>query len=433
MDCETRRRYDRIRVHELLSEHPDWSNRRYAHEIGRDEKWVRDWKKRLKDQPLKQDYSIYQSRSRAPKRIWRKTAPEVEDVIVNLRQELSIQYYRPAGPNTILPYLRKREELKDAGYFVPTSASTIGRILKKRGCVIVRKPHIRMPLTLPAPMDEWEIDFGMIVLANGDRFEFLVVIDCGTSRVIHLEGSEGFNAETALIAMARVFILHGCPKILRFDRDSRFVGSWSRDSYSSAFVKFLKVLGIFPDVCPPRKPWKKPFVERCIYTIKYEWFKRHDIQTIADVFEHLSDFMDYYHGDRIHQGQACQGQTPNEAFPSLPVLPQVPDTVCPNQWLVYDHARIFRRSISSNGTIQIDRHTYYVGIDFAKQAVLVHLDTHNQRLIVMLEHEVIKLLDIKGLHDSEMDFQTYLVVMAHEARSTERHRHLLWMQYGEVA
>jgi hypothetical protein len=55
-----------------------------------------------------------------------------------------------------------------------------------------------MPLILPAPMEEWEIDFGLVILPDGTRFEFFVVIDCGTSRIMHLEGSTGFHAESVL-------------------------------------------------------------------------------------------------------------------------------------------------------------------------------------------------------------------------------------------
>ena len=74
-------------------------------------------------------------------------------------------------------------------------------------------------------MEEWELDFGEIRLSEDEIFEFLIVIDRGTSRLVYLEGGNGYRAETALEAVARLFLLHGLPKRLRFDRDPRLWGA----------------------------------------------------------------------------------------------------------------------------------------------------------------------------------------------------------------
>ena len=97
MDCEAKRRHDRIRLHELLIEHPEWTNMAYAEAIGRNPGWVKDWKERLAGKPLKEDFTIYESKSRAPKTIWRETPEIVKDVICELREELSVLYHRTAG------------------------------------------------------------------------------------------------------------------------------------------------------------------------------------------------------------------------------------------------------------------------------------------------------------------------------------------------
>ena len=98
------------------------------------------------------------------------------------------------------------------------------------------------------------MDFGEIQLDDATTFEFFLVVDRGTSRVVYLEGSQGYNAETALAAVARLLLLQGLPQRLRFDRDTRFVGSWTGDSYPSALVRFLRVVGVQPVICPPRRP-----------------------------------------------------------------------------------------------------------------------------------------------------------------------------------
>jgi len=344
---------------------------------------------------------------------------------------LSETYHRNAGGRTILHELSKRSDLTENGHVVPQSASTITRILKQLGYILPRQKQIRELLELPLPMEEWEMDFGEIRLSHDTILEFFIVVDRGTSRLVYLEGSEGYHAETALEAIARLFIICGLPKRLRLDRDTRLVASWTSDSYPSALVRFLHALGIAPIICPPRRPDLKPVVERTIKTLKYEWLARYATDNIADASDVLAQFPHYYNHMRPHQGQACQNQTPDEAFPILPELPGIPETVNPDQWLRYIHGRVYRRRVTSNGTIMIDKHVYYIGQDYAKQQVTVHVDTHNQQFFIVGQSELLKTLDIDGLHRSIMDFQSYLVVIKAEARSIERHRFAMWYRVGD--
>jgi hypothetical protein len=104
----------------------------------------------------------------------------------------------------------------------------------------------------------------------------------------------------------------------------------------------------------PRRPDKKPYVERCVRTFKHEWLHRFTLETMADCYEALEAFPQYHNAQRIHMGRACHGRTPDEAFPQLPALPSLPKVVMPNAWLHAQHGRVFRRTIRSNGMIQMD-------------------------------------------------------------------------------
>lgn len=77
--------------------------------------------------------------------------------------------------------------------------------------------------------------------------------------------------------------------------------------------------------------------------------------------------------------------------------------------------------MTSNGTIKVDKHIYYVGQQFAKQQVLIHVDAQ-QQFHITSDGEHLKSLDILGLHYQQMDFQSYLITMKAEARAIERHR-----------
>ena len=432
MDTESQRIYDRMTLHRLSTENPHWKSPQLADSIGRSERWVRKWLSRFA-QATEDHFSMYLSQSRAPKTVTRQTAPEVKDVICDLREILSEKYHRKAGADLIRHYLLQDERLKDTDFFIPTSSRTITNILRERGYIQIAKKRERMLLELCSPMEEWEMDFCEIRLQDG-RFEFFLVVDRGTSRVVYLEGCEGYQADTALLAICRLFLLNGLPKRLRFDRDPRFVWSWSADSFPAPLVRFLHVLGIEPIICPPRRPDKKPYVERCIRTFKHEWLDRFSLNTMADCYEALEAFPHYHNHERIHMGRACGGCTPDEAFPELPLLPQLPQTVAPNHWLEVEHSGVFRRRIRANGTIQVDKHVYYLDQKLAKRSVLVHLDGHNACLRVTIDGQVHpKSLDLKGLHPDEMELQDYLKVLQQEAMNIAHYRRMIWMQSGDVA
>lgn len=432
MDSESQQIYDRMSLHHLSVKQPDWKAPQLAESIGRSERWARKWLKRFK-QVEKHHFGMYVSQSRAPKSRQHETTKEVKDVICELRESLSEQYHRAAGASLIRHYLQQDKRLKELDVFIPSSTRTISKILRERGYIQSPKKRERQPLVLCAPMEEWEMDFCEIRLQDG-RFEFFLVVDRGTSRVIYLEGCEGYRADTALMAVCRLFLLNGLPQRLRFDRDPRFVWSWSADSFPAPLVRFLHVIGVEPVICPPRRPDKKPYVERCIRTFKHEWLDRFSLNTMADCYEALEAFPHYHNSQRIHMGRACQGRIPDEAFPNLPTLPQLPQTLEPNHWLEVQQGRVFRRRIRSNGTIQVDKHTYYVDRKLAKCRVLVHLDGQKRCLRLSIDGKVHpKSLPLKDLHPDEMDLQDYLKVLQNEAMSIAYYRRSVWMQSGDVA
>lgn len=432
MDTESQWIYDRMTLHRLNMAHPDWNAPQLAEVIGRSERWTRKWLSRFKENETHQ-FSMYLSQSRAPKTRHRETPREVKDVICELRETLSEKYHRQVGADLIRQYLLADKNLKDTDFFIPTSTTTITNVLRERGYIQPKKKRERMPLELCAPMEEWEMDFCEIRLQDG-RFEFFLVVDRGTSRVVYLEGCEGYRADTALMAVTRLFLLNGLPKRLRFDRDPRFVWSWSADSFPAPLIRFLHVLGVEPVICPPRRPDKKPYVERCIRTFKHEWLDRFSLNTMADCHEALATFPQYHNSERIHIGRACRGQTPDEAFPNLPTLPELPQTIETNRWLQIEHGRVFRRRIRSNGTIQVDKYTYYIDRNLAKRPVLVHLDGNNCSFRLTLDGKPHpKILTVKNLHPDKMDLQDYLKALQEEAMSIARYRHRMWMQSNEVA
>ena len=212
------------------------------------------------------------------------------------------------------------------------------------------------------------------------------------------------------------------------DYSDRQAAEAVRDQISWKYALGLEV------VCPPRQPWKKPYVERCVRTFKYEWLDRFSLNTMADCYEALTVFPNYHNHERKHMGRACQGKTPEEAFPVLPILPELPQVVARNRWLGIEHGRVFQRRIRANGTIQVDKHTYYIDQKLAKCRVLLHLDGHNQCLHITLDGKMLpKSLPLKAIQPNTMDLQDYLKVLQQETMSIAAYHRMVWMQSADAA
>ena len=417
---------DRAKLRQLLHEQPDWSNRQYAEAVGRCRKWVQKWKKRLQG-TNRDDQKVLHSQSRA-----RKTPPkpyhaDVIARILDLRDNPPEAVPRKLGAPTILYFLHQDEALKARGHRLPRSTSTIWEILDAHQRIL-RPPKIEhIPFERPEPMDTWEIDFTDVSTAQASherkqqhQVEAFAVVDRGTSILVDLQASDNYQAQTAITAIASTLMVNGRPRCIVFDRDPRFVASWSTQEFPSAFMRFLLNLDIDIEVCPPQRPDLKPFVERYFRTFNSECVAIHqpeDVMQSKDIFdEHRHTFNHH----RPHQAPVCGNRPPYEAFPELPSLPTLPDVVDPDRWLLGYHRRTFKRRVSSAGRIQIDKHRYYVRRDLAGRYVVCQLDAHQRVFDVMLDGTVIKTVPIKGLYDEPLEFGDYLELVLKEAETEKR-------------
>lgn len=262
-------------------------------------------------------------------------------------------------------------------------------------------------------MRHWEMDFGQL----GDTFEFLTVVDRGTSLLVNTQTQPHFNAETALLAVAALVLSAGLPEKLRFDNDTRFVGNWRTDGYPSPLMRFLLCLGMEPDLVEPGKAYHKPFAERSVRTLKYECLTLKRPQDWREAADILDEYRDFYNHERANQSLACGNRPPYEAFPSLPPLPQVPGSIDPDAWLTHYHHRIFKRRVGQNGSISVGNHDYYVGHAHAGERVGVLLDAEPRVFRVLQRGIMLRELEIQDLIGTSMTFQDYLQRMLEETRT----------------
>ncbi|KAB2866658.1 MAG: transposase [Anaerolineae bacterium] len=417
---------DRSRLRMLLQAHPTWSVRQYAEAVGRSRKWVQKWKKRL-NATDPSDTQILMSQSRA-----RKTRPEpyhpaVIARILELRDEPPPSTPRRLGAPAILYYLHQDKALQTQHLRLPRSTSTIWKILDAHQRILRFQPTKPEPFERPAPLETWEIDFTDVSSATpveqGKRqhwVEALAVVDRGTSILVDLQAASDYQAPSALRAIASTLIRYGLPQRMVFDRDPRWVGSWSGDQFPSAFMRFLLCLGIQIEVCPPQRPDRKPFVERYFRTLQEECVNVHLPTTATAAQAVFETHQTIYNHERPNQARVCGNQPPYVAFPRLPILPTLPDSVDPNRWLLAYHLHLFKRRVRSNGTVTVDKHDYYIGRAYRGRYLLLRLEAHQQALEVLFQGQLLKQLPLKGLVHQALTFDAYLQLMMQEAEAEWR-------------
>ncbi len=300
----------------LARQHPEWTQIELAATVGRSRSWVVKWLIRFKD-AAPDDLAVLHARSRARHTPPPSTHKAVVERILSIRDEPPEQLRRVPGPKAILYYLPRDSEAQALSVPLPRSTRTIWKILRQHARIEREMPRRHQPLVRPAPLDEVQMDFkdASSVPADLDgkkqhTVEVLNFVDAGTSSLLSAQVNADYHAETAFDAVLTFLRLYGCPKRLTFDRGPRWVGSASGRDFPSALVRFLLCIGVEPNICPPRRPDKNPYVERYHRSFGKECLEVLRPGTEEEVREATDAFFVHYNTERPNQALSCGNRPP---------------------------------------------------------------------------------------------------------------------------
>lgn len=416
----------RSQLRMVNQQHPNWPKRRLAEELGYSLSWVKKWLKRFAGADP-DDETVLFSQSRAPDQHQKRVKEKVERKILEIRDHPPDNLARVPGPVAILYYLHRDETMKTSGAYLPRSTSTIWSILDRNQRIHrYRRPRPE-PEERPEPLSHVQIDFKSVSSVPADPdgkqqhvVETLNIVDKGTSILLTATPRDDYNAETVITALVDAFLVNGLPEVVTFDRDPRFIGSWTAKDFPSPFMRFLMCLGIRVNVCPPQRPDRNAFVERYHLSYDRECLKVHRPNNLAKTVACTASYQHHYNWERPNQAIACGNQPPRMTFPDLPKRPGLPTTVDPDSWLTQLLGRSYRRRVSSNGTIQIGRQRYYISRQLKGQSVLLKVDAQQKCLVVLQDNKPLKQVPLKGLYNGLMLFEDYLPLIQKEAVSDYR-------------
>lgn len=218
-------------------------------------------------------------------------------------------------------------------------------------------------------------------------------IDAGTSTWLFTQVRTDFTAETARFSVIEVLWQYGCPmQVTSSPRSPLDRGPTDAHVSLRRMSRMLLCLGITPRICPPRRPDKKPFVERLHRTLQEECLLLQHPQTPEAAQEVSEQFRQHYNQERPHQGKACGNVPPQTAFPILPTLPPLPARIDPDRWLSRVQGRAYARKVNKDGRVIIDDEYYYIKQSLAGQNVVLTVNAEEQVFEVRWKNSIIRRL-----------------------------------------
>ena len=231
--------------------------------------------------------------SRTPHSSPRRTPPEVEQRVLELRRQ-----YPAWGGRKLRALLRDQSPGTP-----PPSASTVTAILRRHGLLdgpLAGRPRDWRRFEHPAPNDLWQMDFkGHFAMADGRRCHPLTVLDDHSRFVLALVPCADETLDTVRAALRTVFARYGLPKRMLTDNGPPW-GDPGGQLHTRLTVWLLE-LGVRVGHGRPYHPQTQGKDERFHRTLKDELLTRTTFADLDDCRERFAEWLTTYNTVRPHE------------------------------------------------------------------------------------------------------------------------------------
>ncbi|MGH2489770.1 MAG: IS481 family transposase, partial [Candidatus Limnocylindria bacterium] len=321
-------------------------------------------------------YEAIEPRSRAPKRIPHRMAPELEDEVVALRKELT-DLGVDAGAQTIHYHLGRRHQRAP-------SVSTIWRVLRRRGFV-TPQPHKRprsswVRFEAQLPNECWQSDVTHWWLGDGTEVDIVNLIDDHSRLGVGSRVLAQTTAQEALEVFRKAGERWGLPAALLTDNGCVYT-TWHRGGPNVMQTELL-ALGIDYRHSRPYHPQTCGKVERFHQTMKAFLAKQPKAPSVAGLQTQVDRFLAYYNEVRPHR--ATGRRTPRAAFDAR-------DKARPSGPKIRIGAgvRVRKDRIDNNGKVTLRHRTrlHHIGVGHAHKG---------KRVIMLIDGLDVRVLSEEG-------------------------------------
>lgn len=378
-----------------------------AQAIGRSRSWLAKWWRRYR----REGRPGLRERSRAPRRIWRRTPPRLVALVLRIRAALvAHRTWRTAfagrGAEAI------RWELEQRGVRWLPSLRTIGRILARHGCTRRERRRRRgrgRPCPAPRATSVGAVQQTDLVgprHVRGPRgitrfFAFHTLELVSRAAAASYSGDKGTEAFCAHFLHAWQEL--GVPAVSQVDNELALAGGNPHGFTFSQVLRLGLLCGVHWWFIPPGEPGRNADIESFNGLWQARVPERHRCPDLPAVRRTSARLLRYYHTRKPHR--ALSVATHGSRFPGVVLaaaraqLRPLPPGFTLDRYrdargalrLPLARGRIsFVRRVSESGTIELPGGAYRVGRRLARQYVVATLYTHRQEIVVKLAGRVVK-------------------------------------------
>lgn len=323
----------------------------------------------------KQGYEL-SDRSHAPVKRPHKTPPEMEELVLNLRDE-----HPTWGPRKLHRVLNNREV---EGVPVP---STIAAILKRNNLISQEESEKHTPwkrFVREYPNDLWQMDHkGHFEMLNSQRCHPLTIIDDNTRYLLCLNAKDNERYEPTRAVLEQVFQEYGTPNSILCDNGP----PWG-DAHGgyTTFEVWLMQLGILPIHGRIMHPQTQGKDERFHRTLKEDLLLRKPMHDLEHAQREFDKFRYCYNYERPHE--ALDLEVPAKIYRKS----KREYTANPCEPEYKQNANL--RKVNAKGYISIERNRYYIGECFIGKYLEICPDA-NDEITLCYGNFTIARLDLK--------------------------------------
>jgi len=340
--------------------------------------------------------AVLEPRTRRPKTSPSKLTDDVKEQAVAVRAALEASGL-DHGPISV------HEKMHAMDLPLVPSTASLARIFREAGVARLepkKKPRSAWRrFVYPTPNACWQLDATEYVLSGGRKCVIFQLIDDHSRYAVASHVAAGETVAAAITVVDKAIAAHGVPQ--RLLTDNGLALNPSRRGVVGQLVAHVGALGVEAITGKPYKPTTQGKNERFHQTL----FRYLDKQPLAETLDELQaqvDAFDHiYNTERPHQGlpgritpliawEATPKADPPRPKPDRPVYARVPSRYQrPRPQPPADlPANTCVRTVTTSGTIGLDRVHYKVDVDLAFQQVLV-VNTGDTIIITDLHGEVL--------------------------------------------
>jgi transposase InsO family protein len=359
------------------------------------------WISRLLARYREEGEQAFESRSRRPRSSPKAIAPELVDLILQLRHELTDRGL-DAGPETIAWHLEHR-------YHERVSATTVSRYLTRHGLVVptpAKRPkssYIRFQAALPNEC--WQADFTHYLLTGpdgrpGPDTEILTWLDDCSRFALRVTAHPAVTGSLVVASFRQAVAEYGAPSSTLTDNGMVFTTRFSGGRGGrNGFETELRRLHVRQKNARLNHPTTCRKVERFQQTMK-TWLKAQSQQPISiEQLQALLDtFVSLYNEQRPHRSLPHRA-TPAAVYRTLPkASPVVVTDAGP-------HRRVRRDIVDTGGrvSLRVAGRLLHVGVGrtYARTPVVLLVQDLDVRVVHATTGELLRALTL----DLSRDYQ----------------------------